>query len=743
MLKPFTPKNLFSSSDTKDLLENMESIRKRARTSFTETQEPTTASSSQRSIPSSYKNPTSQHLLNEIDKLKAELSKEKSQRKLDKIQAENSEKRLNRHILFLEQNAKDANDLAEEIRKQSDNTQEDLMAKISQAVSDREKWENKYWDLKEDSAESDELENDLSLAVRKNQLLQEKVKDMGDEMSSLKHQLASAATVGSKHSALDVIDSSDDEADLAVHRAKDTATTTPTKSKSCTQNAISPAPPAVLTELNRTRISLAESERSNRQMSRKIEELQSKADEMIKYRETALSSNRKIEQLERDLKMLRREREAVRIIESRWEDFRRELVNHGIGAEIINGPVDENVPPEIATVVRHFRSLEKKVEELELAQTSNRTQLDAAQRQQNFLEEKNKKQDMEYEKVASETKSMREKLQQNEMELNIIKAREKVWNRESESMRSLLDTYEKMERNIATRNANNKNTDEANKTRTGSDVSAQALQLSLSTAQDEIKLLKEQFDKAKSEIDAIENERKELKEEHEKVRKKFGQLREALYQERAKAEKADERAFKAETIAGKGAYNDETIRVMHLKDNPLSNAIREKFQREIEVLKSALQTREAELTDVTSGSKAGKAQLLANKRELNQSSNLDAQKFNKRLKDQFREQIGLFREGVYLITGYKIDMNIDKGSSDNIRFKVRSIFAEREKDHLDLLWRKDKDGNRASSLDILETDLAQQLTKEDAFDYMKKYKSLPAFMAGVCLTLFEKQTLVL
>lgn len=44
-------------------------------------------------------------------------------------------------------------------------------------------------------------------------------------------------------------------------------------------------------------------------------------------------------------------------------------------------------------------------------------------------------------------------------------------------------------------------------------------------------------------------------------------------------------ACEAETLAGKGSYNLETTRVLHLKSNPLMDAVREKYQTEIDALK--------------------------------------------------------------------------------------------------------------------------------------------------------------
>jgi len=59
------------------------------------------------------------------------------------------------------------------------------------------------------------------------------------------------------------------------------------------------------------------------------------------------------------------------------------------------------------------------------------------------------------------------------------------------------------------------------------------------------------------------------------------------------------------------------------------------------------------------------------------------------------------------------------------------------------MWpHKLSEGNHqaVTSLDLLETELAQQLSMTEAFGYMTKFKSIPAFLGSLTLSLFEKQT---
>jgi len=129
-----------------------------------------------------------------------------------------------------------------------------------------------------------------------------------------------------------------------------------------------------------------------------------------------------------------------------------------------------------------------------------------------------------------------------------------------------------------------------------------------------------------------------------------------LERARSRVERAEERANQAEALAGKGSFNPDMTQVLHFHETPLIEALKE----EIEVLKRQVES--------VKGEKATKSAVA-----------VDPDKLNQRLKENFKEQISLFREGVYLMTGYKVDM---LPGTDRPTFRVRSVFAEQEEDHL-------------------------------------------------------------
>lgn len=66
----------------------------------------------------------------------------------------------------------------------------------------------------------------------------------------------------------------------------------------------------------------------------------------------------------------------------------------------------------------------------------------------------------------------------------------------------------------------------------------------------------------------------------------------------------------------------------------------------------------------------------------------DTNKLNQRLKEMFKERITSFREAVYLLTGYKVDLYTTDAPGDNNtveesrRLRLRSMYAESPDDSL-------------------------------------------------------------
>ena len=149
---------------------------------------------------------------------------------------------------------------------------------------------------------------------------------------------------------------------------------------------------------------------------------------------------------------------------------------------------------------------------------------------------------------------------------------------------------------------------------------------------------------------------------------------------------------------------DESYRVLHLVDNPLTIALREK-----------------------------QAQSLL---ETETETGVDANKLHARLKERFRQHLNWFREAVYILTGFKIDMTTqDHDEADGATtVRLRSMFAERPDDALLFQW-------SSEGVQLLDTPFASNLD-ERLFASLTYCNSVPAFLATVQLELFDKSTLM-
>ena len=117
----------------------------------------------------------------------------------------------------------------------------------------------------------------------------------------------------------------------------------------------------------------------------------------------------------------------------------------------------------------------------------------------------------------------------------------------------------------------------------------------------------------------------------------------------------------------------------------------------------------------------------------------DPRKLNQRLKEQFREQILRFRDAVYIITGWKVDMKPPQSKSKPTVVTLRSMYAEQPEDTL--VFQSLHDGENFVGFDIMGTSFFHRI--DERVKSLLKLRSvpIPAFVSGVTTDLFEKQTM--
>lgn len=613
-------------------------------------------------------------LSSEIETLKAELEHERSLRSLDTKRWQKIQHRLERQVEFAVEEAKEAKSMMDELRDESDHHIQQLRDARAQAQAELREFQAQVEEERavgaavasEQDPRISRYESDLVARATENEALKETIEDLRTQLKQMRR----------------------DENQI------------PVADENPSLGASSAAPPAVLKEISRVRTQLAETERMNRQLQRLVDDLQTKAKSLAKEREGARSANTRVLHLEKALKELNKTHESTHAELKCWKDFGTVMGSLMKGAN--ERDVDNSIPPETSVLKRYLSELKKTTDVHVNENRDLKQQLEKNDKTKKDLESSARESERKITILQKEVEDACKSTELLERQAKILQSQETIWKREIDSLRSIIKTFDQLP--LAP----------ASKPSQATSATIQALETSLAASREETKTLQEGQASLNKEVQSIVAEKSELQQTHNKVLEKFSKLREAVYEERAKAQKAEERACKAEELAGKGAFNVETTRVLHLQQSPMTEALKQ----EVNVLRRQLEV-------YTGG-----------KQTSNTPTDVDPNKLHQRLKQSFKEQIGRFREGVYLLTGYKIDMIPDVNRP---RFKVRSMFAELEDDHLMFKWPV---GTDVQSLDLLDTHLAKNLLNTPSYEYIRRFQSLPAFLSSVQLTLFEKQTMM-
>ena len=642
-----------------------------------------------------------------METLQAELDYERSLRALDHKQWASTQQRLERQIQFAVEEATEAKTMMEELRQQSEDYAEQLKHKY-QVLQDT------YHDLqyrvdceaaesivsaapKEADERVEQLKRQVELREQENNALQQTMEDLQQELAK-----------------------------VLQRKSVVTPETNPVL-------LASPAPPQVMKELNAARLQLQETERETRQLQRCNDKLQALNKELRLQNLEQSNASLRVSQLEQQLDERDQALALAHAQLDSWDDFGTNLsqwLQDGATtqkknprtlptATMTTTMTGRVVPPELSVVQRYLHDATQEAREQHGRNQALESQLESADDKLQALQRTIRELEQTNTGLTSRLKDVQKQLQLSETQVQVLQGQESVWKREIEALRSIVQTFDDLPLPGKT---------EASE---ASEATLKMVQASVDAAQDELKILREAKAGLQSELDAAIKAKSELHTKHTTVLEKFGKLREAVYAERTKAEKAEARAVQAEELAGKGSFNPETTRVVHMQTTPLTEALKQEvnvLRRQVEAL-SKTKKGLGVMTTTTPITKTTSTMTPA-------GADVDPNKLHQRLKESFKEQIGRFREGVYLLTGYRIDMIPD---GERPTFKVRSMFAEQQEDHLLFQW---PTSTPVESLDLLDTDLAKTLLTTPSYEYVKRFGSLPAFLASTQLSLFEKQTMM-
>jgi len=439
------------------------------------------------------------------------------------------------------------------------------------------------------------------------------------------------------------------------------------------QPIVSEARPEILQELTRLRNKMADMERIQRQSERSYSALETKYKQAIRESTGLRMAESRVSTLEEDLSSTRRELELLKAQEKTWKDLQKELDASLVAPSASSVVIKlREAQTKARDALAQVQEKQSEIQELQNASSVLRGQLETAQQE------------------AQRVISLEESNLVLQAEKTTSAARVDILKREIQSLHRLIQTYD---------------VNLSNPAESGTLHIDGAKAASYETAQEEMNRLEKEVEHWKSRYEKAAQKQDEI----DRITAKYAKLRNALEASRVTAAQATARANQAEQLAGKGSFDPNHTRVLHIEETPLITALRTQVR--------ALQAR-LDNSD-------------------NSSIVHDPDKLNQRLKESFKEQIALFREGVYMMTGLKVEMN---PSGDRPTFRVRSLFSDNEDDQLLLQWPKKKDGNQ---LDILRTDWAKALSQTASYQYLTKGKSMPAFLASVQLELFEKQTVMM
>ncbi|KAK8803294.1 hypothetical protein WA158_000988 [Blastocystis sp. Blastoise] len=211
----------------------------------------------------------------------------------------------------------------------------------------------------------------------------------------------------------------------------------------------------------------------------------------------------------------------------------------------------------------------------------------------------------------------------------------------------------------------------------------------------------------------LQQEKKDLEEKVEKLEKQVENTETQLV------------SLKASYISG--GIDVTTTKILHLKENPINKYKQEKemsLEKENKELKVFIEKLQKDSTACLAS-----PLLLQQQQELKKEKETAEKRFDK-LKEIFTSNQKKFKDAVYCLTGYKIELVQDNGQ----KWIVKHVYNDRPADSL--MFEVSPDG----TFSLMETEFTKCISRK-TFAYLHTCNSFPAFLASLCLELFEKQSI--
>jgi mitotic spindle assembly checkpoint protein MAD1 len=206
---------------------------------------------------------------------------------------------------------------------------------------------------------------------------------------------------------------------------------------------------------------------------------------------------------------------------------------------------------------------------------------------------------------------------------------------------------------------------------------------------------------------------------------------------------------------GRGEFNPDTTRVLHLRANPeaeLARAGRDARVAELESENDALRHNIQRMEAAAGGGGAAGAgggggapaagapsglrvAQLEGEASLLRRRVAEAQKASDRLQQVFTRQIGTFREAVLGLFGYRVEMTTDPAAREcRAQFVLRPAAADEA--GAELAFRMLRDGR----LVLAPTEYSGRRLAREVETFVDRFHSIPAFTANLTMENFQRQT---
>ncbi|KAL3148911.1 hypothetical protein ABBQ32_001779 [Trebouxia sp. C0010 RCD-2024] len=206
----------------------------------------------------------------------------------------------------------------------------------------------------------------------------------------------------------------------------------------------------------------------------------------------------------------------------------------------------------------------------------------------------------------------------------------------------------------------------------------------------------------------------------------------------------------AQEKLGKGEYNKATTKVLHFKKNPEALAVEALEQKQCSTLeaenaalKGQLQKLEQQSLSAAGGHvEAGSIDTAVREAQISvlQRQVADLEKAKTRLTQVFRAQVSSFREAVYQMFGYQVDVAAEATAVKSGKAAASAVYTLKPQHADDANARFQFRMNPDQQLILVSNRYVQSQLHKEVETFIVRFKSIPAFTANYTMEQFQKQT---